>query len=153
MIPEVMEGVESLMPYKDPNDQRQYAREWEAKRRKSWFRGKVCVRCESSTDLELDRIDPTTKVSHRIWSWSETRREAELLKCQVLCNPCHKRKTKDCQEYADTAGEKNGQAKLTEREVSEIRRLTAVSTYRQLGQQFGVHRTTIGKIVRGERWK
>src|SRR5664280_3914716 len=33
------------MPYKDPEKQRQYQREWKAARRVEWFKGKVCVDC------------------------------------------------------------------------------------------------------------
>lgn len=44
--------------------------------------------------LEIDHIDPRQKLSHRIWSWSPARREAELGKCQVLCQKHHLEKTK-----------------------------------------------------------
>lgn len=52
-------------------------------------------------------------------------------------------------------GEKNGCAKLKERDVHLIRFLSAetgVSNSR-LGRAFGVHHDTIGRIVRGERWR
>jgi hypothetical protein len=41
----------------------------------------------------VDHVDPSTKVNHVIWSWSENRRLAELAKCQVLCHDCHVKKT------------------------------------------------------------
>ena len=81
------------MPYIDRETQRAYQRAWRAKRRSDFFAGKVCARCGSAENLELDHIDRTTKVSHAIWSWSEARRQAELAKCQVLCAECHKDKT------------------------------------------------------------
>ena len=81
------------MPYSDPERQREYQRQWIARRRNEFFKGKVCVKCGSTTDLRLDHIDPTKKVSHSIWSWSRSRRESELAKCQVLCHPCHVKKT------------------------------------------------------------
>lgn len=62
-----------------------------------------CQNCGSSVALEVDHIDPSQKLSHRIWAWSDERREAELAKCQVLCRRCHKDKTKRNQgagEYA-----------------------------------------------------
>lgn len=52
-----------------------------------------CVKCGSDENLEVDHIDPSEKTSHRIWSWSDERREAELKKCQVLCRECHEKKT------------------------------------------------------------
>lgn len=82
------------MPYKDKEKQLEYQRNWMRSRRASFFEGKVCVKCNAKKRLELDHIDPTTKVSHAVWSWKEERREKELLKCQVLCYDCHKEKTK-----------------------------------------------------------
>lgn len=72
---------------------RAYQREWVRKRREAFFEGKTCVKCGSTERLELDHIDRSTKVSHNIWSWSESRREVELAKCQVLCYDCHKAKS------------------------------------------------------------
>jgi len=82
------------MPYKDPAQQAEYAREWVARRRAEWFADKCCAWCGSTEDLQLDHIDRTTKVSHRIWSWSQVRRDTEIAKCQVLCRPCHEEKTR-----------------------------------------------------------
>lgn len=72
---------------------REYQREWLANRRANFFADKACVRCGSAEQLELDHIDPEQKVSHRIWSWSQERRDAEIAKCQVLCAECHKAKS------------------------------------------------------------
>lgn len=83
-----------LVPYKDPETRRQYQRKWCARNRAEFFAGKTCVRCGSDQDLELDHIDRKQKIDHVIWSWSKVRREAELAKCQVLCGPCHKQKTR-----------------------------------------------------------
>jgi hypothetical protein len=81
------------MPYSDPDRQRAFNREWIQRRRVAWFAGKSCVQCGSTESLELDHIDPETKVNHRLWSWSAVRREAELAKCQILCRPCHQAKS------------------------------------------------------------
>lgn len=66
-------------------------------RRIAFFLDHPCVQCgESRWDrLELDHIDPERKVGHRIWSWSEERRNAELANCQALCRPCHRKKTNE----------------------------------------------------------
>ena len=81
------------MGYKDPQKQREYARRWMAERRASFFKDKVCVTCGANDRLELDHIDPSLKEDHKIWSWSEQRRNEELAKCQVLCHGCHLQKT------------------------------------------------------------
>lgn len=85
--------IEIEVPYSDPDKQREYQRLRTAAARRQWMRGKCCARCGGRNRLEVDHIDPTKKVSHRIWSWSRPRREAELMKCQVLCRDCHLRKT------------------------------------------------------------
>lgn len=80
---------------KNPEEQREYQRRWVAARREAWFRGKKCAECGAEDDLHLDHIDPTTRVSHKIWSWSLARQAEELAKCQVLCAPCHRLKSRD----------------------------------------------------------
>ena len=82
------------MGYKDPDKQREYQRQWAARRRAAFFDDKSCAWCGSTERLELDHIDPELKVSHRIWSWSEARRAEEVAKCQVLCHDCHLDKTR-----------------------------------------------------------
>jgi hypothetical protein len=81
------------MSYKNIETQRASNRLRVARNRNEWFKDKVCVTCGTSVDLELDHIDPSLKVSHRIWSWSEHRRNEELKKCQPLCETHHKLKT------------------------------------------------------------
>lgn len=77
------------MPYADPDKQREYMRKWIHDRRVAWFADKFCIWCGGRERLELDHIDPSLKVTHRIWSWAEAKREVELAKCRVLCRPCH----------------------------------------------------------------
>lgn len=81
------------MPYSNAQ-KRKYQREWCAKNRAAYMDGKTCAHCGSPGPLEVDHIDPALKISHSIWSWSVARRTAELAKCQTLCVPCHKAKTK-----------------------------------------------------------
>lgn len=54
-----------------------------------------CRSCGSTVDLEVDHIDPKQKITHNVWSWSESRRLNELAKCQVLCSSCHKIKSRE----------------------------------------------------------
>lgn len=81
------------MPIADADERRAYQARWVASRRAAYFAGKRCGKCGSVEELELDHVDPSQKISHKIWSWSATRRAAELAKCQVLCSTCHKAKT------------------------------------------------------------
>lgn len=59
-----------------------------------------CRKCGGSDRLQLDHINPRTKISHDVWLWGKERREAELAKCQVLCTPCHAKKTRPSQQKA-----------------------------------------------------
>jgi hypothetical protein len=87
-------GYTNLMPYKDVAKQREYKRIWIAKRRTDWLSANgPCVDCGSWEKLEVDHENPTLKVTHRIWSWTRSRREVELAKCKIRCKACHKIKT------------------------------------------------------------
>lgn len=99
------------MPYKDKEKQREFQREWCRKRREDFFADKACI-CGSTINLELDHIDESKKITHRIWSWSEKRRNEELAKCQILCEACHKEKTSQYLQrpinHGTTTGYKRG---------------------------------------------
>lgn len=87
------------MPFKNAKDRHRWQRQWLQDRRRKWLSANgPCVRCGSTEDLQVDHIDPRTKVSHRIWSWREESRLAELAKCQVLCRSCHIKKSMECGE-------------------------------------------------------
>lgn len=87
------------MPYKDPEVQRAYQRERVARTRAEWLaENGPCKRCGTWDDLQVDHIDGSQKVSHNVWSWSKSRREAELDKCQVLCQDCHLEKSRENDE-------------------------------------------------------
>lgn len=95
------------MPITDRQAKRAYDRERYAGFRREWIAANgPCQQCGSSKDLEVDHIDPTTKLSHRVWSWSRVRREAELAKCRVLCGSCHQRKTSAEMGAAHRAGKR-----------------------------------------------
>ena len=126
------------MPMATKEAQREYQRTWMAKRRSDWFsENGPCVVCGSWDNLELDHIDPQTKVSHRIWSWAKSRRNAELAKCQVLCTKCHDLKTLRNQENA--FGEHHGMAKYSEQIVRAVReRHKAGASLTSLDKEFGL---------------
>ncbi|AEJ94398.1 hypothetical protein ALICE_148 [Mycobacterium phage Alice] len=86
------------MAFATREEHNEYHRAYKAARRAEWFADKSCVMCGVTEELQADHIDPEgksphIKVSHNVWSWSEEKRDAELEKCQVLCDPCHKEKT------------------------------------------------------------
>ena len=68
---------------------KKYKRLWVAKRRALFFSVKSCIWCGSKENLELHHVDPATKDTSSIWSWSEERRNKEIEKCIVLCKDCH----------------------------------------------------------------
>ncbi len=132
------------MPYKDPEKQREYQRQWIANRREDFFSDKWCVECGSIENLELDHINSSTKVSHNIWSWSEERRDVELAKCQVLCHDCHKKKTTENCETGSI---------LTLEDIKIIRQLLIDgSTHTEIANRFGVSRQTITGINTQNYW-
>lgn len=89
------------MGYKNADKQRDYAKNWLAERRARWLNDNgPCQKCGSTDRLEVDHVDPEQKISHNVWSWSVERREEELKKCQVLCNSCHKEKSREEQRTA-----------------------------------------------------
>lgn len=79
------------MPYKDKNKQNEYQLNWWRKRRQEFFRDKKCEICNSTNKLVLHHKNPKSKKSHSIWSWSQKRREAEVKKCTIWCEKCHRK--------------------------------------------------------------
>ena len=80
---------------------RDYQRDWVKRRRESWVAANgPCAKCGSGEALEVDHVDPSTKLCNpgAIWSRRAEFRELELAKCQVLCKRCHKVKTKALQQ-------------------------------------------------------
>ena len=76
--------------YKDKNKQRSYQKTWIRTRRDEYFKNKKCEWCGSVTRMEIHHEDPKDKIAHAIWSWKKERRDAELAKCIVLCQKCHR---------------------------------------------------------------
>lgn len=118
-----------------------------AARRAAYFEGKWCFACGSREDLELDHVDPLEKIDHRIWSWAEARRLAELAKCQVLCHACHI-------EKGVANGELTRGAKLDDDDVAAVRLMAALrgTSARSLADMLDVHVTTIRSVLRRASW-
>lgn len=67
------------------------------------YLGAHCVRCGATDELEFDHVIPGSqefRISEGIVAgYGRQRLLAELLKCQLLCSPCHRVKTAECGEY------------------------------------------------------
>ena len=92
---DLSERFSGCMPYTDKETQRAYQLAWMHKRRAGYvaLHGGKCKNCGSDNDLEFNHIDPSQKVSHRIWSWRTDRILEELKKCELLCKTCHDKET------------------------------------------------------------
>lgn len=57
--------------------------------------GRECVKCGSTSDIEFDHIDPSTKSFKVMQKWNFPMEVLipEIAKCQPLCSKCHKEKT------------------------------------------------------------
>lgn len=77
------------MPFKDTEAKRAYQRQWMRDKREAWFAGKTCFVCDGTESLELHHVDPAQKINHKIWSWADGKRNAELAKCVPVCHTCH----------------------------------------------------------------
>jgi len=58
--------------------------------------GNQCAKCNTKKNLEIDHIDSYKKdfdIS-KIWNYSENKFKKELNKCQLLCQECHIKKTR-----------------------------------------------------------
>ena len=102
--PPAAQADHRVSPIRDADARRRYHREWIARRRAEFFAGKTCLDCGTTEQLELDRRDTTENVNHRLWSWSSTRREAELAKYDVRCSACRRDRLAERQMRHGTRG-------------------------------------------------
>jgi hypothetical protein len=78
------------MGFRDKEKQCDYQRQWMKRRREEWMENHpLCIRCGSSKNLVVHHVNPSEKIDHKVWSWSEDRRNKELEKCIVICAKCH----------------------------------------------------------------
>lgn len=124
-------------------------------RRLKWInQNGPCKNCGSSEKLEVDHIDPSTKISNTVWTWTEKRRNLELEKCQVLCRPCHIQKSfKEGSMIPFNKGEKNIGAKLTENQVQLIRKLVNEGMIQKdVSNHLNIPKQTINNIIKKHSW-
>lgn len=131
---------------------REYQREWIRARREAYFKDKSCVHCGSTEPLELDHIDPTTKLINprNFWSMSDKnpKKIEELAKCQVLCHDCHIKKTVKNGDVAKY-GDNHYNTKRSEAFVIEVLEKYDSGLYRQidLARMYGLDRRVIWEII------
>lgn len=118
-------------------------------RREDWLAANgPCKRCGSSHNLEVDHVDPSTKVNHTVWSWRQSRMLRELQKCQVLCEECHKRKTAAENRLAQLGKPNIACRILSEDVVRRIRSSSATGrSERSLAVEFGIGKTTVHSVI------
>jgi hypothetical protein len=98
-----------------------YQAEQRKRLRQEWFRANgPCVDCGSWVNLEVDHVERSLKISHRVWRWPSARREAELAKCKSRCRDCHKEKTR-IERYEAWVATQRGRTPLTVRFRPESR--------------------------------
>lgn len=71
-------------------EKRVYQLNWITARKKKYIEQMgCCYFCGSHEKIEIHHLDPAKKNTHKIWSYSEDKIEAELRMCVALCNSCH----------------------------------------------------------------
>lgn len=131
------------MPYSSKEKQREYQCQWIADRRKTYLSDKTCVECGSTQRLEMHHIDAGKKITHRVWSWSVSRRDLEISKCAVLCRGCHRRHMK---EYYVTRLQPT--TKLSPAQARHMRNLRKRGAkYADLCRMFGVAKSTVSAVI------
>jgi len=80
------------------DERKKYQKEYRLKKKIYWMSllGNKCSNCGSIKNLEFDHIDRKTKnfSISMMYDKKEIDVIEELKKCQLLCNNCHKEKTK-----------------------------------------------------------
>lgn len=126
---------------------KKWKRETRKRRRDAWMLSNgPCRRCGGSDRLQLDHINPRAKVSHDIWLWGKERREAELTKCQVLCTPCHAKKTRPSQQ---AAGKKRRGMKQERNVFAEIVQVTCARCSKSFTRKAALERFAAKHRVEG----
>lgn len=122
----------------------------------NFLRGK-CIKCNSIENLEFDHIYPKTKkftLTDKFRGSKESFLE-ELKKCQLLCKKCHLKKTftEGGANKNRAVGEQNGKSKLTEENVSIIKKqLSNGALQKAIAIKFNIHPSAISRIKNKKIW-
>lgn len=124
------------MAIKDREKYNEYMREYQKRKyeqRRSMFiseLGGKCVQCDSVENLEFDHISKETKsfnVAKKMANGALATLREEIQKCQLLCQPCHKKKSDAEEEVGHgegLTGKKNCRCELCAPLKNEHSRLT-----------------------------
>jgi hypothetical protein len=138
-------GHTILVPYADPDAQREYQRRWVAARRAEWFaQNGPCVDCGTWENLELDHVSSVHKADNHVWSWRKERRDAELAKCVARCTSCHAAKS----ALEHPRGQGHCLAILPTEGIWELRRrVRAGEKQAAVGRDLGVSRGYVWDVL------
>lgn len=117
--------------------------------------GGKCTKCGSTENLQFDHIDPTSKDFNISSNLDSVRLWQELMKCQLLCEPHHREKTRQTSYIRPNArGVTHHNSKLRDLDVLYIRGLSELGhLHLDIANEFGVSRMTVGDILNGRTWK
>lgn len=115
--------------------------------------GGKCVDCGSTELLEIDHVDPSAKafdIGRALATWAEDRLRAEIAKCALRCDECHKAKSRV--EMATRP-----KRTLSANQVSEIRArykpYDKTNGATALAAEFNVSRQTIENAIHHRTWR
>lgn len=140
------------MPFKDPEKQAKFQNEWMKKRRLDWIAQNGPCACGSADGLRVVHVNPDTRKTSQVWSWSEERRNAELAKCKAMCRECRIKHWGKI--FRDAYKGRRGLAeKLTPETVWAIRgRLLGREGIREIARAYHLDHSAIIDIQRGRIW-
>lgn len=91
------------------------------------------------------------------WTWTNDGDKYDIANYDPRCISCHRKYDNSYDNLSNipsNKGETNGRAKLTEKDVFEIRRLLATNLFSQveIAKMFGVSQVRISYIKTGRNW-
>jgi len=89
-----------VSPYRTPDVERAYKREWVARRRAEWMAAKTCSRCGSDRSLSVHHESVSMK---SIWTRRDSYRLPLLAEAFVLCRRCRMAPT-EALEWCEALG-------------------------------------------------
>ena len=133
---------------------REWYRNYYAKRRQEYILllGGKCSKCSSTENLEFDHKDRSSKTFaiSKLLTYSKKRVSEELAYCQLLCEECHREKSRS--ELRGEPSHNKGKTKLTADVIGELQqRRASGARISQLSQEFQISRSTVRKYLESIR--
>ncbi len=106
--------------------------------------------CGSHKNLEIDHIDPTGKITSKMWHYGKAFRARELAKCQVLCRPCHVLKSVGEQGF-----DLQGPTHLPDATVRAIREMKRDENlgYKRISKRLGLSPWRVKTVLQGRSYR